>query len=74
MGKDEDKYLHCPIYGGQLIWSSDFNAYEVSGLYEEDDEAIASYYTCSECGRSIEIIDPPKEERSTSYKDYWNEN
>lgn len=67
----ESGNFKCIFCGGDLIWGSDFNAYEVSCNYTEDDSAIASYYTCQKCGRSYEVIEPPKEERETTYKDYW---
>ena len=63
--------MKCPICGGELCWNNDFDASEVNGG-DENDGGIISYYTCMNCGREYEISDPPKEERETTYKEYWN--
>lgn len=68
----EKNNFKCFFCGGNLIWESDFNANEVAGDdYEDDDFAVASYFTCQNCGRFYEIREPNKEERETTYKDYW---
>lgn len=69
---ESDFYWRCPICGGKLHWESDANAYEVCSLHEEGDDTIAQFFTCSTCGRSLEIVDPPKELRESDYKDYWD--
>ena len=64
--------LKCPFCDGDLIWSSDANASDVSDEYQEEDTAVVSYYLCSCCGRDYEIFEPNKEAREGQYKDYWN--
>lgn len=64
--------LKCIFCDGDLRWESDANADEVYDNYEGDDGAVIGYYTCTKCGRSYEIVDPPKEERDGEYKEYWN--
>lgn len=63
--------LKCPLCGGDLCWDSDAQANDIFIEYVDDDEAILSYYHCMKCGRSYEIVDPTREEKETSYKDYW---
>ncbi len=63
--------IKCPLCGGTLIWGGDANACELSDMYDDDDEAISSNYTCQRCGRFFEIYDPPKEEREEQYREYW---
>ena len=63
--------MRCPFCNGQLVWQSDDNANELSDDYAEDDCAVVSFYVCSCCGRDFEIFDPPKEERETRYREYW---
>ena len=65
--------MKCPICGGELIWQSEFMANECYDVYEGDEEATVQYWQCSNCGRMLEITDPTKEERDTSYADYWNQ-
>lgn len=55
--------MKCLFCNGDLIWENDFQANEVSDMYEDDDDAVVGFYTCSKCGRKYEIYDPPKEER-----------
>ena len=64
--------MKCLICGGDLCWENDFDAPDVRDV-EEDDGGIVSYYHCTKCGREYEISDPVKEERETTYKEYWNE-
>lgn len=56
--------MKCLFCGGELCWNSDYDV--------EGDDGIISSYTCMKCGRDYEITDPPREERETTYKDYWN--
>lgn len=65
-------HIVCPLCGGEMIWDSNANASDVCDFYEDDDEAVVSYYTCSKCGRNYEIIDPLREERDNEYKEYWH--
>ena len=30
------------------------------------------YMCCTKCGRDFEVIDPKKEAKDTSYKEYWD--
>lgn len=69
---DEESHIKFPICGGTLIWGGDDDADAISDLYDADDGAVVSNYTCQRCGRFIEIIDPPKESREGVYKEYWN--
>lgn len=65
------EYLKCPLCGGELIWGNDEMASDViGGDYENDDDALISFYTCSVCGRMFDIIDPTEEEKSKL--SYWN--
>lgn len=68
-----DGKFKCFFCGGDVNWESDANASDVSDMYDEDDTATVSYYSCSRCGRSYEIIEPPKSERETFFNDYWRE-
>ena len=67
----EDGKPRCIFCGGELIWNSDTNLEEICSEAQEDDGGVVSFYTCSKCGRSYEICEPIKEERETTYKDYW---
>lgn len=62
----ECQYFHCYFCGGKLNWDSD------SEPYEDDDVAIETYYTCTNCGREYTITDPNKEGREY-YNEYWHE-
>ena len=68
---EEDDRIKCPLCGGTLIWGGDNDACDLSDMYDDDDGAIMGNYTCSQCGRYIEIIDPPRTEREGRYRDYW---
>lgn len=63
--------MKCLIYGGDLCWDSDFDLSDVRDA-PEDDGGIISVYHCKNCGRDYEISDPVKEERETTYKNYWH--
>ena len=63
--------LKCLFCDGELAWDSDSNASDSFGEYEEDDTAVVTYYHCEKCGRDYEICEPPREERESTYKDYW---
>ena len=67
----KEEKLRCLFCGGELIWDSDANIEDVHCDAQDGDGGVATYYTCSKCGRSYEICDPIKEERETIYKDYW---
>jgi len=73
MEKENDIYMRCFLCGGPLCWNSDFDAYDVSDMYEEDDYAVCGFYTCTCCGRYYEVLDPPREERDTTYRKYWHD-
>ena len=61
--------FYCYFCGGELVWDNDENLEAIGG--EEDDEGVVTFWHCKCCGRDYEIADPPKEERETSYRDYW---
>ena len=65
--KEQKNGLICPMCGGMLIMAN-----EVSLLYEGDEEAISSNYTCNRCGRLYQITDPEKDAREGQYREYWN--
>ena len=65
--------LKCLFCDGQLCWDSDENANNVFAEYDETDSAVVHFYHCLKCGRSYEICEPVKEERRTTYKEYWND-
>ena len=67
--RNMDKCLFC---GGELSWDSQGMCCEVSPDYEGDPEAIVHFLHCRNCGRDYEIYDPPKDERKSDYKGYWN--
>jgi DNA-directed RNA polymerase subunit RPC12/RpoP len=69
---NKNEAMECLFCGGRLIWDSDANIEDVHSMAEEGDGGVASYYTCSRCGRSYEICDPIKEERETAYREYWD--
>lgn len=57
------EYWRCPRCGGKLIWQSDEMCYEIDdSTYDEDDDAIYTVFTCSECGATVEVYDAPKQE------------
>lgn len=64
--------IYCYFCGGELQWSGDANASDVSGEYREDDPAVVSLYTCARCGRDYEIFEPDEDARMGEYKDYWH--
>lgn len=64
--------LRCIFCGGELRWESDADAYDVSDMYSDEDGGVCGFYTCTRCGRFYEVLDPPREERETRYRDYWN--
>ena len=45
---------------------------DISDEFAQDDMSVTSYYTCPNCGASIELIDPSDKDK----KDYpyWNGN
>ena len=61
----------CPFCGGDICHESDAPACEMYDGYEEGDDAIVSFYTCTRCGRDIEVTEPNENERNNDYKDYW---
>lgn len=67
----EIKELICPRCGTEIFWMNDYMSYEVTGEFTEDDTSITSFYSCPNCGATIEVIDPSDEDK----KDYsfWNE-
>lgn len=48
----------CPICGGVINHESDALASEMFDGYDEGDDALVSFYRCTQCGREIEITDP----------------
>ena len=64
--------MKCLFCGGDLCWDSDFDLSEVRDA-DESDGGVVGVYHCLKCGREYEISDPVKEERETTYKEYWNE-
>ena len=76
MANEDQNKLKCIICGGDLCWDNDFNASDVYGEDEvdENDPAIISYMHCICCGREYQISDPLREERETIYSNYWNHN
>ena len=66
-------YVICPFCGGHHYWSTTEMANERIDEYDEDDTAMVNYYVCERCGRDFEIVDPPRKERLTTYKDYWRD-
>lgn len=66
--------LKCMICGHDLIWDSDANAGDSYADYEEDEDAVISFFHCSHCGRSYDVIDPIKSEREGIYSSYWKDN
>lgn len=58
----------CIACGGRLCWDSDHNLPD-----EDDDEGIVRTYRCTTCGRTYKISDPPREEKETQYKEYWQD-
>ena len=60
-----------PFCGGDICHGSDSPACEMYDGYEEGDDAIVSFYTCTRCGRDIEVTEPNENERNNEYKDYW---
>ena len=61
--------MNCLFCGGELGWDNDFTREEY--YMDGDEEANVHVYTCTKCGREYVIADPPKEERETTYKEYW---
>lgn len=62
----------CPRCGHEIIWENDCMSSDISDEFAQDDTSVTSYYTCPNCGASIELIDPSDKDK----KDYpyWNGN
>lgn|GEM_PF-4758806 len=69
MKKHSASCLKC---GGELVWDRAEMAADVYADYEGDEVAIVDFYHCLRCGCSYELVDPNEEERSGSYKEYWD--
>ena len=69
---NEDK-PRCHFCGNELILDDSQMCADVYD-YEGDEEAMVHFPHCPKCGRSYEIVDPPKDERDRDYKEYWNKN
>ena len=65
---------HCYFCGNVLIQDDSQMCADRLDDYKGDELAMAHYSHCPKCGRSYEIVDPPKDERDRDYKEYWNEN
>ena len=63
---------NCPRCGHEIIWGNDCMSSDISDEFAQDDMSVTSYYTCPNCGASIELIDPSDKDK----KDYpyWNGN
>lgn len=70
---NEDK-PRCHFCGNELILDDSQMCADTNVDYEGDELAMVHYPHCPKCGRSYEIVDPPKEEREKYYNEYWNEN
>ena len=70
---NEDK-PRCHFCGNELILDDSQMCSDLNVDYEGDEEAMVHFPHCPKCGRSYEIVDPPKDERDRDYKEYWNEN
>lgn len=70
--KRKKKFAVCPFCGGELYWSSNAPAHELSDMYSETDTAMVMFMVCSRCGRDFEVFDPPESERESEYKEYWD--
>ena len=64
----------CYFCGNVLIQDDSQMCAERFDDYKGDELAMVHYSHCPKCGRSYEIVDPPKDERDRDYKEYWNEN
>ena len=69
--KDKPRRHFC---GNELILDDSQMCSDVNVDYEGDEEAMVHFSHCPKCGRSYEIVDPPKDERENYYSEYWNEN
>ena len=65
---------HCYFCGNVLIQDDSQMCADRFDDYKGDELAMVYYSHCPKCGRSYEIVDPPKDERDRDYKEYWNEN
>ena len=65
---------HCYFCGSTLIQDDSQMCADRFDDYKGDELATVHYSHCPKCGRSYEIVDPPKDERDRDYKEYWNEN
>lgn len=70
---NEDK-PRCHFCGNELILDDSQMCADANVDYEGDELAMVHHSHCPKCGRSYEIVDPPKEEREKYYNEYWNEN
>lgn len=64
----------CVLCGGPMIWDSCATANEISDNYEDDDDASVWYFHCSKCGCDYEVFEPNKNERQTTYREYYYDN
>lgn len=53
----------CPFCGEKLAWESDANQSDVIASLPPDDSSIISYYSCQNCGCSVEVYECEDEEK-----------
>ena len=58
----DDKPI-CPLCGGELCWDNTEMAEDIFDEYSGDEIAQVNFFTCLQCGRSLEVIDPTEEDR-----------
>lgn len=72
--EEKDEMPKCMFCGSVLIQDDSQMCDDISDDYQGDTTAMVHYSHCPRCGRSYEVVDPPKDERESDYKEYWDEN
>lgn len=69
----DNREARCVFCGGQMSFDGTETVERLWPGYELDESAQVTFAHCIRCGRDYEIVDPTKEEREGTYKEYWEE-
>ena len=58
-----DKIQKCYRCGFAVQWDSDCMSSEISDDFPENDSSITSFFTCPNCGATMEVMDASDEEK-----------
>lgn len=62
----------CPMcgYNEPLIWQNTDQLFDDGDC---DDDALVHHYRCPRCGCDIDVTEPVKEDKETTFKEFWSE-